>query len=58
MSPADKEKFFAIARGAAMECGSVLDACSVLKLISPDKFHEGKSLLNRIVSMLTKMCSF
>ena len=37
-SPDDKEKFFAISRGSAMECGSVLDACSVLKLISPEKF--------------------
>ena len=58
MSPADKEKFFAIARGSAMECASVLDACSVLKLISHDTFDEGKTLLTRIVFMLTKMCSF
>ncbi len=53
---ADKKKFFAISRGSAMECGAVLDACKTLKLIDSPIYDKGKGLLNRIVSMLTKMC--
>ncbi|MEE8398939.1 MAG: four helix bundle protein [Desulfobacterales bacterium] len=55
---ADKQKFYAIARGSAMECGAVLDACNVLKLIETAIYERGKDLLTRIVSMLTKMCRF
>ena len=39
-----------------MECGAVLDACKILKLIEIPIYDKGKSLLTRIVSMLTKMC--
>ena len=55
---ADKQKFYAIARGSGMECGAVLDACNILKLIETPIYEKGKSLLTRIVSMLTKMCHF
>ena len=58
ISLADKQKFYAIARGSAMECGSVLDACKILRLIDISDFEKGKNLLERIVSMLTKMCKF
>lgn len=51
----DRSRFFGIARGSAMECVAVLDACAVLKFIGPDTLKEGKDLLERIVSMLTKM---
>ena len=55
-SGADRKRFFAIARGSAAECGAVLDALRVLKLIDEDRFLAGKTLLVRIVSMLTRMC--
>lgn len=56
LSAADAGRFYAIARGSAMECGAVIDACRVLKLIDEEIAREGKELLFRIVSMLSKMC--
>ena len=38
-----------------MECAAILDVLNVLKIIQPLLFDEGKQLLHRIVSMLTKM---
>ena len=55
-SPADQRRHHAIARGSAMECAAILDACRVLGLASPDGLKEGRGLLIRVVSMLTKMC--
>ena len=52
----DKKRFYAIARGSAMECGAIIDVCRVLEIDKIESFKEGKVLLNRIVSMLTKMC--
>jgi four helix bundle protein len=54
-SEADRSRYFGIARGSAMESGSVLDACAVLKLVDRETLSEGGQLLERIVSMLTKM---
>lgn len=53
---ADRKRFCAIARGSAMECSAILDACRVLSLVDGTVVEEGKSLLERIVAMLTKMC--
>lgn len=53
---ADRKRYYGISRGSAMECGAILDACHVLKLIEPSQWEAGKTLLVRIVSMLTKMC--
>jgi four helix bundle protein len=52
---ADKSKYYGIARGSAMECGAILDACTVLNLIGKDIFEKNQDLLERIVSMLFKM---
>ena len=52
----DKQRFYAFARGSAMECAAILDVLNVLKIIQPSLFDEGKQLPHRIVSMLTKMC--
>jgi len=57
-SQADKQRFYAIARGSAMECGAILDVCKILGLVEEPVHHEGKNLLTRIISMLTKMCRF
>ncbi len=53
---ADKAKFYGIARGSSMECGAVLDACSVLDFAEVDLVKDGKKILVRIVAMLSKMC--
>ena len=52
----DRSRYYAIARGSAMECGAILD---VLRLLSPapnPSLDEGKRLLVRVVEMLSKMC--
>jgi four helix bundle protein len=54
--PNDKKRFYAIARGSAMECAAIIDVCQVLKINCGNSFEQGKSLLTRIVSMLTKLC--
>ena len=51
-----RKRFCAIARGSAMECSAILDACRVLSLVDKNIVDEGKSLLVRIVAMLTKIC--
>ena len=52
---AERKRFSGIARGSAMECGAILDACHVLELADDCTVRQGKELLVRIVSMLSKM---
>jgi hypothetical protein len=42
-------------QGSAMECGAILDVGVTLKLFSAMDHEKGTELLERIVSMLTKM---
>ena len=55
-SVADRRRYYAIARGSAMECAAILDACRVLSVASPIRLAAGRSLLLRIVQMLRKLC--
>ena len=55
-SPADRANKFAIARGEAMECGAILDVVRLLDDLPKAELDAAKSLLYRIVSMLTKLC--
>jgi len=52
----DQRRYFAIARGSAMECAAILDACRILKLVEAAQVEQGKGLQERVVGMLTKMC--
>ncbi|MBI2892443.1 MAG: four helix bundle protein [Deltaproteobacteria bacterium] len=52
----DLRRHHAIARGSAIECAAILDACRVLGLGRGDRIEEARTLLERIVSMLSKMC--
>ncbi len=51
----DAKRFYSIARGSALESGAVLDVCSLLHLIDEERSRNAKKLLERIVSMLSKM---
>jgi four helix bundle protein len=53
---ADRARYYAVARGSAMECGALLDVCLVAGRARAEQVSEGKALLVRVVSMLTKMC--
>jgi four helix bundle protein len=55
ISPPDKRKHDAIARGSALECAAVLDAAEILKIVDPSTVARGNALLARVVAMLTKM---
>ncbi|WP_438030113.1 four helix bundle protein [Sorangium sp. So ce233] len=53
---ADRARFYAIARGSAMECGALVDVCRVAGFLPSADAEDAKSLLGRIVAMLTRMC--
>ena len=54
-TPAHQARYFTDARGSALECAACLDVLNEEKFIDNVRFSEGKELLTRIVSMLTKM---
>jgi four helix bundle protein len=50
----DKNRFFEIARGSALECSAIHDVLRVCDAITDESNTIGKSNLKRIVSMLTR----
>jgi four helix bundle protein len=51
-TPADRCKFFDIARGSGLECAGCLDLMFIKKLLSESDLDQGKALLKDIVSLL------
>lgn len=51
-TPADRCKFFDIARGSALECAGCLDLIFIKNLLSEVELDAGKPLLKDIVSLL------
>ncbi len=51
----DRRRYFEIARGSALECGAVQDVLEVCGAMSAADNEKGKTLLDRIVAMLTKL---
>jgi len=54
-SPADKARFYAIARGSATECAAIVDVVLSRGLGSVSACRQARSLLVRIVQMLTRL---
>ena len=54
-SLADRQRFFEIARGSALESAASLDILVAWHALSVDEADAGKRALDRIVSMLTRM---
>ncbi len=54
-SPPDKARFYSIARGSATECGAVLDLLLARHLVLESLHREARSLIVRIVQMLTRL---
>jgi len=52
LTPADRCKFFDIARGSGLECAGCLDLIFMKKLLSEAELDQGKTLLKDIVSLL------
>ena len=53
---ADRARFHAIARGSALECAAILDVLVLVGAAAPGDVETGKTLLSRVVAMLSKMC--
>jgi four helix bundle protein len=51
----DAQRFYSIARGSALECAAILDAFAALGFVDETQLTAPQALLERIVSMLTKM---
>jgi four helix bundle protein len=51
----DKNRFFEIARGSALECAAIHDVLRVCDAVDEESYRRGKSDLKRIVSMLTRL---
>ena len=51
----DKNRFFEIARGSALECAAIHDVLRVCEAVDNDSNSRGKSDRKRIVSMLTRL---
>ncbi len=54
-SPAEKARFYRMAKRSATECAAIFDVCRRLKVIEDRTFGAARELLLRIVAMLTKM---
>jgi four helix bundle protein len=54
-SAADRRHFYSIARGSALECAALLDVLASRGLIAIGPLRQLRSLLVRIVQMLTRL---
>lgn len=54
-SPAERMRFYEIARGSALECSAIVSCCLTLKIADPDSLAASRSLIFRIVQMLSKL---
>jgi four helix bundle protein len=54
-TPADRRRFFEIARGSALECAAIQDVLELLGILSPEENCARKGELDRIVAMLSKL---
>ena len=55
-SAADKARFYAMARGSAMECAALFDVLGNLALVPRLTCVRARALLVRIVQMHTRLC--
>jgi four helix bundle protein len=53
--PADKGRFYSMARGSATECAAILDLLGVRGLVDDRLRRRARSLLVRVVQMLTRL---
>jgi len=51
----DRQRFFEIARGSALECAATQDILFACGALSAEEYRDGQELLERIVCMLSRM---
>ena len=54
----DKRKFYAIARGSAMECSAIFDVLQARRLITKEDRLKARELLSPIIGVLTKIIRY
>ena len=54
-SPADKSRFYAMARGSATECAAIVDLLVARGIVDSRSHRRARSLLVRVVQMLTQL---
>ena len=54
-SPAEKARFYRMAKRSATESAAVLDVCRRLRLVEPPRLASGRELLLRVVAMLVRL---
>jgi four helix bundle protein len=54
-SPADKARFYSMARGSATECAAILDLLAARGLVDARLRNRARSLLVRVVQMLSRL---
>ncbi|HET7745825.1 MAG TPA: four helix bundle protein [Vicinamibacteria bacterium] len=54
-APADKRRFFSMARGSATECAAILDAIGIRGLVPHIECRRGHARLIRVIAMLTRL---
>jgi four helix bundle protein len=54
---AEKAHFYLIARGSALECVAALSLMSARSLVRPEAYRRSRSLLTRIIAMLTRLAA-
>lgn len=52
----DRSRFYAIARGSAMECAAICDVIAILDRRVHGEISQAKELLKSIVGILSKIC--
>jgi len=55
VSPADKKRFFATARGSTFECSAVLDCLQMQGIINASRLTHIRPVIARIAAMLSKL---
>ena len=53
--PAEKARFYRMARRSATESAAVLDVCRRLRLVEDERYLTGRALLLEVVAMLVRM---
>jgi four helix bundle protein len=56
-APAEKRRFYAIARGSATECAACVDALSTRSIIDDDTRAKARKLLLSLVRMLSRLAT-
>ena len=56
-SKAEQKRYYGIARGSAFECYAAIEAAHVLDLEKSTSLRDAIDLIDRIISVLTKLCT-